>query len=134
MVVLMPCYCRCLLVFPAIAWLFVASNCVLRFAFVVDSRFPLRICLWLLRNRVLSPLEFIFSRYLFWAAAAAGARPGQAPLFLFEILLYPPHLLFIFYQILCIAYGHGWPRARRFLQNLLARLRIYRPKSDRKIM
>ena len=90
----MPCSCRCLRVFSAIAWLFVASDCVLRFAFVVDSRFSLRICLWLLRNRALSPLEFIFSRYLFWAAAAAGARPGQAPLFLFEILLYPLHLLF----------------------------------------
>ena len=116
--------------FSATVWPPVSLGCVFRFAFALCCRFAFRMCSWPLRNKACSRLEFILSPYLFWA----GARPGQAPLFLFEILLYPLHLLLFFYQILCIAYGHGWPRARRFLQNLLARLRIYRRKSDRKIM
>ena len=76
--------------FSATVWPPVSFGCVFRFAFALCCRFAFRMCSWPLRNMASSRLEFILSPYLFWA----GARPGQAPLFLFEILLYPLHLLF----------------------------------------
>ena len=87
--------CSC---FSAIVRPPVSVDCVFRFAFVRRCRFPFCMCSCLLRDRSVLCLKFTFLRYLFWAAAAAGAKPGQAPLFLLEMNFTRCTYLYLFYK------------------------------------